>query len=237
MSFIHIKKQKVGSSDNPREVFVVPAMAITTGQGKKLIPNPAGTENCVFETFEEAEQAVKRAGFDYIFEGKKTYTLQQPPAPMPMPETGGPISIQEAIPLLIERLKDRESSVIAHAAFALGELIAEKAIEPLIGLLGHEDGSVRKEVAEALAKMGGAAVSHLKSAFQSARRSKEKNANYIRLSVINTYLEMTRSHRELLGLVMPQVVEGLSDESWLVRSQAALVIGHSAQYFRGEEEE
>lgn len=237
MTFIHIKKQTVHRNEGPVEVYAIPAVALSTTQGKRLIPNPAGQETCVFATFEEAEDAVRRAGFDYIFEGQKTYTSRTTPVTeIPRaPAFTGPVSILEAIPLLMERLKDREPSVVSHAAYALGELGAAQAVLPLISLLGHEDSSVRKEVAESLAKLGDTSLPHLRTAFSEAQRSKEKNANHVRLTVVNTYLEMTHSRRELLGEVLPQLVDALSDESWLVRSQAALAIGHSAQYFREDQ--
>jgi hypothetical protein len=233
MSFIHIKKQTIRRGDVPQEVFAVSAVALTTTQGKKLIPNPAGTETCVFTTFEEAEEAVRRAGFDYIYEGQKYYIAQVTKVEPPRQTVyQGPASILDAIPTLMERLQDREPAAVANAAYALGELGAAQAVKPLMTLLGHEDGSVRKEVAEALAKLGDHAIALLRTAFYEARRSREKNANHIRLTVVNTYLEMTHSRRELLVEVLPQLVEALSDESWLVRSQAALAIGHSARFFR-----
>jgi hypothetical protein len=242
MTFLHINKQRMPHPDGPqagyKEVFTVPAVAITTGQGRKLIPNPHGTETVAFNSLEEAEEAVRRAGFDYIFEGKKTYTMPPPAASGRAPGaslsvvSSGTVSWQDAVTLLIERLQDREPSVIAHAAFALGELQATQAVRALILHLGHEDSGVRKEVSEALAKLGEPALPHLRAAYTEARTSREKNASYVRLSVINSYLQLTYTHRELLERVLPQVIDALSDESWLVRSQAALVIGQSAQYFQ-----
>ncbi|MBY0404657.1 MAG: hypothetical protein K2X66_12210, partial [Cyanobacteria bacterium] len=122
-SFIHIKKKTVSRGDGVTELYAVPAVAISIGQGKKLIPNPAGSETCIFNTLEEAESAVKRAGFDYIFEGVKTYTTQsQYEAHLPQTPAGPSVTIEDSIPILIERLVDRETTVIANAAFALGEL-------------------------------------------------------------------------------------------------------------------
>jgi hypothetical protein len=231
MSFIHIKKQRIQRPEGPVEVYAVPAVALMSGQKKILIPNPAGSEACVYPTLEEAEEAVMRAGFDYVFEGKKTYALGRKTGKASATQQPEDI-LESAVPLLIERLQDREPSVLSNTAFALGELRAAEAAEAMVHLLGHEEGGVRKEVAEALAKLGQVSIPILRKAFSDAQRSYDKHATHVRLTVITAYLAMTHSHRELLEEVMPQVIEALKDESWLVRAQAALVVGQSAQYLR-----
>ena len=231
MSFIHIKRKTIQKPEGAIEVFAVPAVAITSAQGKILIPNPAGNEACVFQTLEEAEQAVQRAGFDYIYEGKKTYALtKNRDASRISPSEASPL--ESAIPILLERLKDREPTVIANTAFALGELRALEATHALSDLLGHEDFAVRKEVAEAYAKLGRNALSVLINAFNQARRRPEKNASHARLTIMTAYLEMVQTHRDLIPDLLPQAVEALNDESWLVRAQAALVVGHAARLLR-----
>ena len=217
-----------------KEVYAVPAVALSTPGGKKLIPNPAGNDAAVYDTLEDAAEAIARAGFDYMFEGKKTVTLgSQGPKRLVVPNTGDPLA--NAVPLLIACLSEKESSVIANSAFALGVLEDSAAVEPLCALLGHEDSVVRKNVAEALAKIGANALWALRDNFDKALQSKEKNAPYIRLTVMTAYLELSHTHRELLDIVLPQAVEALQDESWLVRAQAASVIGHAAPFLYREE--
>ena len=229
MTFIHIKKQ---AQANGEDVFIVPAMALQSPEGKKLIPNPGGSEMCMFNTLEEAQSAVRRAGFDFIYEGKKTYTMNE--GYKPRVNVTDNNALQQAVPLLVERLNDKEPSVLANTAFALGALNDEAAVEPLSSLLGHDDPTVRRNVAEAMAKMGYMSIPTLKRCYETALKSKEKHAGYTRLTVMQAYLEMTHSHRELLDQVLPQAVEALQDDNWLVRAQAALVVGHSAEYLKEE---
>ncbi len=234
MSFIHIKKQKIKDANGTlREIFTVQALAINSPQGKKLIPNPAGSETCTFKSFDDAVSAVRRTGFDYIYEGKKTYLMDASHRPKKRVRTGLD-AFSDAIPILLERLDDKEASVISHAVFALGELEEESAILPFMDILGHEDSNVRKALAEALSKIGRNALPHLETAYQAAKDNKEKYASHIRLTVMAAYLEITHTRRELLTLILPQAVEALEDENWMVRSQAALVVGRSAQYFRDD---
>ncbi|MDX2085338.1 MAG: HEAT repeat domain-containing protein [Candidatus Melainabacteria bacterium] len=227
MSQIHIKRQqRRGPDGETLTVFAVPAMAITTQQGRKLIPNPAGTEACIFKTLEEAEAAIRHAGFDYVFEGRTSYTFAQQQGSA---STVAGLVLEDAVPILIQRLKDREPTVVANAAFALGELRAMKAVNPLVEVVGHEDPAVRKNVAEALSKLGPIALEPLKKAYEQVQNQTGQDANLIRLNVTATYLEMARTKQwAMLGFVLPQVLHALQDDNWLVRAQAALIMGHAA---------
>jgi hypothetical protein len=146
MSVIHIKKiQKASAEHGVQEFFAVTSVGIATPQGKKLIPNPAGKEALLFETLEEAESAIRRAGFDYEFQGKTTYLFEQAKK---QKTVGATASLDSAVPILIQRLHDREPTVVANSVFALGMLRATEALESIVGILGHDDAGVRKSVSE-----------------------------------------------------------------------------------------
>lgn len=236
MSFVHIQKVK---RNDPLtglmvERYAVPAVALTTPQGKKLIPNPSGNEACLFDTLEEAEEAVQRAGFDYVFEGKKTYSLQKTKAAGASPAKIFSDPLRASVPILIARLQDKEMAVVANAALALGEIGAPESVRSLCEILGHEDQGVRKNVAEALAKMGQSSLEHLRQAWKTHQQSKFKDAPYVRLTIMTAYLYLAQLHRDLISEFLPQAVEALEDESWLVRAQAALVLGSVGSFYRDE---
>jgi HEAT repeat protein len=237
-SFIPIKKiQKRSATGEAETWFAVPAMAISSPQGRLLIPNPAGAEAQLFATLEEAEEAVRRAGFDYEFEGKQVFAFQSGAATKSAAVARpGAAPMEQAVPLLIEHLKDRESSVVANAAYALGTLKAGAALEPLSQILGHDDPTVRKNVAEAMARLGPAALTHLSLAFEKARTNPGKQAPYIRLTVLSAFLEMVEQGQvgACSGHYLPLAVIALQDDSWLVRSQAALLVGKTAQALEEE---
>lgn len=238
-TFIPIKKiQKRSASGQAETWFAVPAMAISSPQGRLLIPNPAGAEAQLFATLEEAEEAVRRAGFDYEFEGKQVFAFQSAGGAgksTAVIRPGTP-PLEQAIPLLIEHLKDRESSVVANAAYALGTLRAGAALEPLSQILGHDDPTVRKNVAEAMGRLGPVALTHLSMAFEKARTNPGKQAPYIRLTVLSAFLEMVEQGQvgTCSGHYLPLAVTALQDDSWLVRSQAALLMGKTAQALEEE---
>lgn len=230
MTFIHIKKIQAGDPDNGgmRDLYAVPSVAIATPQGRKLIPNPSGNEASLFPTLEEAEEAIRRSGFDYIYEGKKTYTLRE--EKKATPAASSQRSLEEAAPILIRHLHDRESSVVANAVYALGAMKAYSALDSLVTILGHDDPTVRKNVAEAMANMGRTALPYLRDAYEEALSSTSKNAPYVRLTVVVAFLEMIPgSPYSFIEQFLPLAVQALEDESWLVRSQAALVVGRAAE--------
>ncbi len=61
---------------------------------------------------------------------------------------------RKAVPALIDRLRDERAEVKAEAAFSLGELESEAAVEPLVTRLEDGDMRVRQAAAIALGKLG-----------------------------------------------------------------------------------
>ncbi|MFQ5896893.1 MAG: HEAT repeat domain-containing protein [Candidatus Methylomirabilia bacterium] len=62
---------------------------------------------------------------------------------------------QTAVPFLLDALEDRRWYVVRNAAFIVGKIGVEEAINPLARLLKHEDNRVRWEVVKALGQIGG----------------------------------------------------------------------------------
>ncbi|MCK4337809.1 MAG: HEAT repeat domain-containing protein, partial [Candidatus Aminicenantes bacterium] len=68
----------------------------------------------------------------------------------------------QASAALIESLSDKNSNIRYHAARALGQIRAEKAVEPLITMLQEESGSLFYAAATALGQIGSLkALDHL----------------------------------------------------------------------------
>src|SRR5947209_2495265 len=119
MTIVHIKKvsqQRTAPDGSPQDGYAVPCMSIATPAGRRLMPNPIGQEAQVFDTLEEAVEAIRRAGFDYVFEGRTTHLLDEQKAqtirraggstgrsaPTPPMNTGRPM--EDAVPTLVALL-------------------------------------------------------------------------------------------------------------------------------------
>jgi HEAT repeat protein len=75
----------------------------------------------------------------------------------------GRLKAQQAVPLLIEGLKDQKPEIRVIAAWALGEIGNQSAIPALQGLLADKNLEVRREAVMALGKLGAKEIlkSHL----------------------------------------------------------------------------
>lgn len=244
MTLIHIKKiqHRAANDATPQEGYAVPCVVIATPTGPRMIPNPSGTEAQIFATLEEAGEAIRRAGFDYVFEGRTTHLLAQEPSGGGRTAASGR-PLEDAVPLLTGLLKDRESGVVANAVAALGALRAQSAREALAAVLGHDDPVVRKNAAEALARLGAPALHTLREVLRKAQSGQSggnpANAPYIRLSVLTAYLEIINqgADKAMIAHFLPMAVESLEDESWLVRAQAAQVVAQAALAIEREKQE
>ncbi len=227
METIYIKRQ-TGRSGQTQ--YVVPAMGIRTREGVRLIPHPYGTETTSYDDLEQAVSHIHRAGFAAEFDGKhyppSGRAIVSAPRPMPTRSQGTPISvtIQNALPLLHQQLKDAQPGVVASAAFALGEIKDETALPGLIHAFSNDDPTVRKHAAEALAKIGKPAA----NAIQMALKDKSWVVRHTALTAI---YELIHIELEQIPALLPDVVPLLKDDTWLVRSQAATVIGEATRVF------
>ncbi len=227
MEVIYIKKQPKPNA--PEEYhYVVPAVGIKTREGMRLIPHPFGTETTAFETLEKTIDQVHRSGYAAEFDGKhypmpgrqyspRNRLVARPRAASPMMRL-----VEEAIPMLHEQLNDTVPNVVANAAFALGELKDEGALPGLLHAFSNEDATVRKNVSEAIAKIG-------KPALKAIQLSLKDKHWLVRHSALSAIIELLHYGIELVPEVLPDALPLLKDESWLVRSQAASLFGEVAR--------
>jgi HEAT repeats len=226
METLPVKKHSKPLADGGvQTMFLVPAMAIMHPGGKQLVLNPAGRESRAFNTMEEAVQACYRAGFGAEVDGIKLYPKsghKSTPALATVMQT-----LQEEVyPLLISALSEREPTALSHAIFALGSLKKPESIPHLCKLLGNEDASVRRQLAETFTKFDSAVLGALIEQYKQASLRSEPSARLIRLTVLQTFLEMLQRDSHGLEEALPVMLLGLKDENWLVRACAYQVIGY-----------
>jgi HEAT repeats/HEAT repeat len=235
MEVIYIKKQ---ASPNAAEDsrFIVPAIGLNTREGTRLIPHPYGTETTTYESLEQAIEQIHRAGYAAEYDGthyplpiRQAMTRSVPRRISSSQSTPTLKLVENAIPSLLEQLSDHVPSVVASAAFALGEIRDEGALPGLIHALGHEDSNVRKNATEALAKIG-------KPVLKAVQLSLKDKHWLVRHSALCVILELLHYEVALVPIILPEALPLLKDENWLVRSHAATVFGEVAKTFRSMEE-
>ncbi|MEB3286836.1 MAG: HEAT repeat domain-containing protein [Vampirovibrionales bacterium] len=230
---ISIRKIKSKGAGDIAENFAIPAMGIQTPQGRRLIPNPSGFESWVFDTLEEAQNAIHQAGFAAEFEGQvfpsasATQQINNPRASRAITLSTG--SLEQSIPLLVKCLSDKEPAVVANAALALGNMQAAEALPALFQHLAHEDGTVRKQIAEAISKFAQAAVPYLQRAWDATQNGpSDSKTPYIRLTLATACTHWAQRNRQLPAPLLLISLNALEDSNWLVKSQAALTLAVAA---------
>ena len=122
-------------------------------------------------------------------------------------------SAAEAIPQLIQALRDNYEPVRLNAAYTLGT-IGEPAVPQLIEVLGDENGPTRRMAAYALAAVGAPAVASLSEALEHTEEAVRIEASYA-LAQIGDSAETA----------IPTLIEHAKDESVEVRRYLAEAFG------------
>lgn len=228
---ITLKSQyEPGPQGQPKLVFQFPAMALETPTGVQLVPNPNGRQAASFDTLEAALQAVHRAGFDAIWQGR-TYPYRQPrdgnPSSIPLPTArlADPIdqAAAELVAPLLDRLRDKEVPVLTAALETLGQLQAPELLDHIEPLIEHESPEVRQSLAQALSLLGEPARQWVHLRYHQTLEGKQRPDVYrIRLMLVTVYTEMAKATAPTFLLpAMDQLREAMADPHWLVRAQAA----------------
>ena len=119
----------------------------------------------------------------------------------------------EAIPILLEHLKDQDEKIRSKIAEALGKIGSSKAVKPLIQVLKDKDSDIRGEAIWALGQIGDS------RAFEPLIEALMDENSYIRRSAANA-LEKIRHPRSVKFLI-----KALKDENSGVRRNAARALG------------
>lgn len=215
MDIIPVKKSRVVKDGKEIEVFMVPAIAMQKPDGSvKKIPHPHGFENLIFKTVEKAIEVIDRAGFGYSLDD-----VQVPPSEIHSSVTP---DLTQSVKPLLGMLKDTNSHAVAAAAYALGELRAYEAIDPLIELIGLDDAPIRTNATDSLAKIGDPAVKSLILALDDNNWVKRNSAAIALGELVNN------STGKVLRAVNP-LTNRLKDSNPVVRASAANAIGKIAE--------
>jgi hypothetical protein len=220
---------------NGETVYVVPAMGLLTPEGERMIPNPNGLKPLVFEELQEAITASHRAGFDAEHQGQLFHADRdraggggnrnaiQRQANLMVDQ-----ALEQAFPILLKRLHDKEPLVLIHAIQAVGYSQNPKAIEALLPLLGHESSEVRNSLQQAfsflplLRTLKTLAAAYGKSIVE--HRHLEAGQRE-RLTILKSWDAMAKRHPiDQFAPIMSHVLHALEEEQWLIRAAASGIL-------------
>lgn len=162
MQYIPIKKSEKGGQD----VFEVAAIPLknTSKTVVQKIPHPLGTDTIIYETLEEAKEAITRSGFSYI---------------LPDGQKGSKATVKQKIvqngynyeQIILDAVKDKINStnhtVAAAAIQALAEFPSEETFEILFTKIGEDNDQIRKNAIASICRYGNILTDRLIKALKS----------------------------------------------------------------------
>ena len=220
MQYVTIKKETTVSGD--KTIFLVPALTLKNSQGQKKqqIPHPLGTDYLTFDTIEDAVRAVEISGFQCIFpDGVKSEYKG-------VEHNFVDKSIEDNILLTLkQQLNDINSSVVAAALNALGELEDKNLLALFVEKIGEDNELIRTAAISSIVKIGTSAIESLMKAL--------KDENWVRrnsaLICISRLIDNEGVNPETLFSVLIKMTE---DKNTIVKTSAISVLGKAYKVYK-----
>lgn len=220
MQYISIKKEV--KKESGKSVFLVPALNLKNSKGAtaQKIAHPLGDDYLEFETLDDALRAIELSGFKYILpDGTKQIAREEKPAQAD--KTYDEI-VYEA---LIKQTQDLNSSVVAAALTALGELPDAKLIDLLVEKMGEDNEAIRNSAINAILNFGASSVRKLLSAM--------KDENWVRRnSALIAVQRLIDSESVQPEKLFTPLIAMTNDKNTIVKTSAILALGKAYKLYK-----
>ena len=151
MQYIAIKEDV----QNGKTVYIINALPLknTNKAVVQKIPHPLGSDNLVFDTLEEAKDAIVRAGFAYILpDGQKGVSSKSQAIQV---HTQTKFDYNEIVLSTIKsKINSTNSSVSAAAILAISEFPVEETFDILFEKIGEDNDVIRKNAITGICRYG-----------------------------------------------------------------------------------
>ena len=210
MNYITIKKK-----DNKFSVS-----AITLGSnGTKKIPHPFGNDTIEFNTIEEAEQAIKLAGFEYVLPNGEISARE-------LPENIADYD-KKIIEALLKETKDINPNIVATAINALSEINSTDCLNIYISKIGEDNEKIRQNSIDAIVKFG---LEALPSIFNSL-----KSENWVkRNSSIICLQKFCEFKNAPIENIIETLLKMLDDKNPVVKCSVIETLGIAYKAFKNQ---
>lgn len=220
MQYISIKKEVNNVSGNA--VFLVPALNLKNSKGTttQKIAHPLGDDYLEFENLEDAVRSIELSGFKYILpDGTKQIIREEKPVKT---DKNYDELVYDA---LINQTKDLNSSVVAAALTALGELNDVKLMDLFLEKMGEDNESVRTSAINAILRYGAASVQKLLTAL--------KDENWVRRnSAIIAIQRLIDSESVNPEKLFTHLIRMTNDKNTIVKTSAILTLGKAYKFYK-----
>lgn len=220
MQYIPIKK----SENSGKEIFEVGAIPLknTNKTVVQKIPHPLGTDTIVYETLEDAIDAITRAGFSYILpDGQKGTNITE------KKKTAHSGTDYEQIVLnsIKSKVNSSNPTISAAAIQALSEFPSEETFEILFKKLGEDNDQIRKNAIAGICRYGNILTDKLIKAL--------KSPNWVtRNSVLHCITNISENENTELERFIIPLSEICDDSNTIVQANALTTIAKVYQKYK-----
>ncbi len=212
-----IKIKKV-VKDN-KITYVIPALELKNINNDVglLVPHPQGNSTTAFDTIEEAINAAKRAGFEYILpDGTEDNATAL--------DTKNIKDFKNDIKEILynkfsSKVNDMHTNISAAALSALNELNDNRCIEIFMDKLGEDNDSIRTIAINALVKNRNSVISHLIDALS--------DENWVKRNSAITCLEKISAYPDInIESIIVPLLNRTDDNNAIVQANAITALGN-----------
>lgn len=221
MKHISIKKENKTVDGENRFFYVVSALTFKQKDNtvRQQIPHPLGTDIMEFETLEDAKKAIELSGFTYILPNGEM------PSQKPVKRHKELDFEEDILTELLKLAKDSNSSVVASAIFALGELKDKKLLPIFVDKMGEDNENIRNNAINAIVNLASLATNATIKALEDENWVRRKSA----ITVVEKLVQ--------LGLVKPEsffapLMECFYDTNNIVKCAAINACGKIYKTYR-----
>ena len=212
MQYIAIKEE----TQSGKTVYIINAIPLKNSNKTivQKIPHPLGSDSLVFNTLEEAKDAVVRAGFAYMLpDGTKGVSSKSK-----TPAVQSAVDYNQIIQSTIKsKINSSNLNVAASAVFAISEFPDEETFDILFEKLGDENEIIRKNAINGICRYGNMLQNRIIEALKSPNWVVRNSA----LTCIQNIIDYGCEDIEPFLIPLTQICE---DNNTIVQSNALTTI-------------
>lgn len=220
MQYIPIKEIE----NNGKTTYVVAAIPLknTNKSIVQKIPHPLGSDSLIYETIEQAQEAITLAGFSYIMPNGQKGTKSTPKQKL---VDHGFNYEQIVLDSIKDKINSNNSTVSAAAILAISEFPSEETFEILFNKIGEDNDQIRKNAIAGICRYGNILTDKIIEAL--------KSPNWVtRNSALTCITNLSESENIDIEKFIIPLSDICNDSNTIVQSNALTTIAKVYQKYK-----
>lgn len=221
MQYVAIKREE----KNGKLFYIVNAISLKNKNKSVVqkIPHPLGSDILMYETLDEAKDAISRAGFSFILPNGEKGTKG---APVPKITHDGTDYEQIVLNAVKDKINSSNTNVAASALLALAEFPSEETFDIFFNKIGEDNDLIRKNAISGICRYS--------NILQNRIIDSLKSQNWVtRNSALNCILNIieTENNPDIEKFIIP-LSEACDDSNTIVQSIALTTLAKVYQNYQ-----